>query len=91
MLTFAACLWHGCRTQLVADMKLDFMLNKESRKQNANANQERQRLVSDDTIYGHSSKLWEEAKAQMVRGSYQPVLDPATLHCLKELPWWRES
>jgi hypothetical protein len=44
--------------------------------------------VSEDSVYGHSRKIWEEAKAAMDRGIYEPVLDPATVHCLKTLPWW---
>lgn len=68
----------AARIQLVADMKEDSILKKAQ-----------QGGVGKNTVYGHSHKLWEEAKADMALGKYVPVLDPATKHCMRQLSWWK--
>eukprot|EP00195_Chlamydomonas_chlamydogama_P013139 CAMPEP_0202906838 /NCGR_PEP_ID=MMETSP1392-20130828/40458_1 /ASSEMBLY_ACC=CAM_ASM_000868 /TAXON_ID=225041 /ORGANISM="Chlamydomonas chlamydogama, Strain SAG 11-48b" /LENGTH=185 /DNA_ID=CAMNT_0049595503 /DNA_START=44 /DNA_END=601 /DNA_ORIENTATION=- len=42
-----------------------------------------------NTVYGHSKALFDAAKVQMDSGSFDPVLDPGTLHCMKVLSWWK--
>ena len=70
---------HLCRTQLISDMR---SYNQEAK------SQARLLPLPMDTIYGHSKQLWDEAKAAMGRGAFEPRLDPVTRHCQKELSWW---
>lgn len=47
--------------------------------------------VDKSSVYGHTRTLFDNAKAQMLLGKFQPVLDKATLHCMSKLPWWQPS
>ena len=58
-------------------MKLDSELRKQKNER-----------VGNNTIYGHSHRLWEEAKRAMDENRFVPFLDPATQRCLNKLDWW---
>ena len=50
-----------------------------------------QQPVDVTSIYGHTKALFDDARHRMVVGQFQPVLDPATLHCRSTLSWWVQA
>lgn len=47
--------------------------------------------VDSQNIYGHTKILFDDAKEQMAQGSFQPVLDPASINCRETLSWWKPT
>lgn len=50
-----------------------------------------QQPVDTSSIYGHTKSLFDSAQQQMDRGSFEPVVDSATRHCIDTLSWWADS
>ena len=45
----------------------------------------------DGSLFNYIETIWNESRAEMRAGSYQPRLDPALLRCLNHLSWGKRA
>eukprot|EP00798_Chlamydomonas_sp_ICE-L_P015620 gene15620-21724_t len=42
----------------------------------------------EGSLYKHIEDIWNSSRRDMKLGSYEAVVDPTMLSCMKQLPWW---